>query len=34
MFLKKVKLFNYRQLQSIELDLQNSLTVLAGPTKF
>ncbi|WP_033125320.1 AAA family ATPase [Eubacterium sp. ER2] len=31
MILKKVKIINYRQLQNVELDLQNSLTVLAGP---
>lgn len=31
MILKKVKIYNYRQLQKVELDLQNSLTVLAGP---
>lgn len=31
MILKKVKITNYRQLQSVELDFQNSLTVLAGP---
>ena len=31
MFLKKVTIKNYRQLKNIELDLQNSLTVLAGP---
>lgn len=31
MFLKKVKIANYRQLHCIELDFQNSLTVLAGP---
>ena len=31
MLLKKVKIYNYRQLQKVELDLQNSLTVLAGP---
>lgn len=31
MLLKKVKIYNYRQLQEVELDLQNSLTVLAGP---
>ena len=31
MILKKVKIYNYRQLQAVELDLQNSLTVLAGP---
>lgn len=31
MLLKKVRIINYRQLQSVELDLQNSLTVLAGP---
>ena len=29
MILKKVKIYNYRQLQKVELDLQNSLTVLA-----
>lgn len=28
MILKKVKIYNYRQLQKVELDLQNSLTVL------
>lgn len=31
MLLKKVKIINYRQLQNVELDLQDSLTVLAGP---
>lgn len=31
MFLKKVKIKNYRQLENIELDMQDSLTVLAGP---
>lgn len=31
MLLKKVKIYNYRQLQEVELDLQNYLTVLAGP---
>ena len=31
MFLKKVKIKNYRQLKNIELDMQDSLTVLAGP---
>lgn len=31
MILKKVKIINYRQLKNVELDLQNSLTVLAGP---
>ena len=31
MILKKVKIYNYRQLQVVEFDLQNSLTVLAGP---
>ena len=31
MLLKKVKIYNYRQLHAVELDLQNSLTVLAGP---
>ena len=31
MLLKKIKIYNYRQLQKVELDLQNSLTVLAGP---
>lgn len=31
MILKKVKIYNYRQLQEVELNLQNSLTVLAGP---
>lgn len=31
MHLVKVKIINYRQLQNVELDLQNSLTVLAGP---
>lgn len=31
MILKKIKIYNYRQLQVVELDLQNSLTVLAGP---
>ena len=31
MLLKKVKIENYRQLHCIELDFQNSLTVLAGP---
>lgn len=31
MILKKIKIMNYRQLQSVELDMQDSLTVLAGP---
>lgn len=31
MHLVKVKIINYRQLQNVELDLQDSLTVLAGP---
>lgn len=31
MILKKIKIMNYRQLQSVELDMQESLTVLAGP---
>ena len=32
MFLKKVKIKNYRQLKNnVELDMQDSLTVLAGP---
>ena len=31
MILKKVKITNYRQLQNVELDMQDSLTVLAGP---
>ena len=31
MILKKIKIMNYRQLQSGELDMQDSLTVLAGP---
>ena len=31
MILKKIKIMNYRQLQSDELDMQDSLTVLAGP---
>ena len=31
MILKKIKIINYRQLQNIELDLQDSLTILAGP---
>lgn len=31
MHLVKVKTINYRQLQNVELDLQDSLTVLAGP---
>lgn len=31
MILKKNKIMNYRQLQSVELDMQDSLTVLAGP---
>lgn len=30
MILKKIKIMNYRQLQSVELDMQDSLTVLAG----
>ena len=30
MILKKVKITNYRQLQNVELDMQDSLTVLAG----
>ena len=34
MILKKVKITNYRQLQNVELDMQDSLTVLAGPNKF
>lgn len=31
MLLKKIIISNYRQLQSVELDLQNTLSVLAGP---
>ena len=31
MLLKKTKIYNYRQLQEVELDLQKSLTVLVGP---
>jgi len=31
MLLRKIKISNYRQLQSVELDLQSTLTVLAGP---
>lgn len=31
MHLVKVKIINYRQLQNVELDLQDSLNVLAGP---
>ena len=31
MLLKKTKIYNYRQLQDVELDLQKSLTVLVGP---
>lgn len=31
MFLKKVKVINYRQLENVELDMQDTLTVLAGP---
>ena len=31
MILKKIEIMNYRQLQSVELDMQESLTVLAGP---
>lgn len=31
MILKKIKIMNYRQLQSVELDMKDSLTVLAGP---
>lgn len=34
MILKKVKIYNYRQLQKVELDLQNSLTVLAFKNLF
>lgn len=31
MFLKKIEIRNYRRLQKVELDMQDSLTVLAGP---
>lgn len=31
MILKKIKIMNYRQLESVELDMQESLTVLVGP---
>lgn len=31
MILKKVKIKNYRQLHKVELDMQDTLTVLAGP---
>lgn len=33
MILKKVKIYNYRQLQKVELDLQNSLTVLTDANR-
>lgn len=31
MYLKKIEIINYRQLQNVVLDFQKNLTVLAGP---